>query len=274
MTRAGSVIFLGVCWLAAALAATAALAAPADDSIVVVLSWDGVRHDFPERGDLPNLQRMDREGVRAGRLIPVFPSSTFPGHVSLATGAYPDRHGIVDNHLIDAARGSYRMSSEADWIDAEPLWIAAERQGVPAATYFWVGSETDWHGQGARYRIAPFDGARPDSAKVDQTLAWLALPAAERPRLIMSYWNGADHEGHDYGPDSDAVTRQMQVEDEQLGRLLEGIDDLGLWPLTTLIIVSDHGMAEMARYLDLTGALADAGVAAQVTGSAVANVYL
>ncbi len=254
---------------------SAAAVGPAgQEPIVVLMSWDGVRHDYPDLTDLPGLARLAGEGVRAGRLTPVFPSNTFPGHVSLATGTYPDRHGIIDNHFYDRDGRQYRYSADADWIEAEPLWIAAERQGIPTATYFWVGSESDWRGQGTRYRIAPFDGDRPESAKVDQMLEWLALAEDERPRLIMSYWAGADHEGHDHGPDADAVVEQLQAQDQQLQRLLAGIDGLGLWPRTTLIVVSDHGMAEMARFLDLPGALEDAGIAARSVGSAVANVYL
>ena len=242
--------------------------------VVVVLSWDGVRHDYPDRTELPALARVQREGVRAGRMVPVFPSNTFPGHVSLATGTFPDRHGIVDNHFYDAERGRYRMSSDADWIQAEPLWIAAERQGVPAATYFWVGSESDWRGQGTRYRMAPFDGDRPEAEKVEKILEWLSLPPTTRPRLIMSYWAGADHHGHDHGPDSDEVTRQLRDQDAQLARLLAGIDALDAWAYTSLIVVSDHGMTEIGGYLDIEGVLAEAGVAAKVTGGAVANVYL
>ena len=33
--------------------------------VVIVLSWDGVRHDYPDRAQLPALSRMAREGVRA-----------------------------------------------------------------------------------------------------------------------------------------------------------------------------------------------------------------
>ena len=54
---------------------------------VIVLSWDGTRADYPERTALPALERLAREGTRAS-LIPVFPASTFPNHVSLATGTY------------------------------------------------------------------------------------------------------------------------------------------------------------------------------------------
>lgn len=252
-----------------------AAASPAvGEPIVVLLSWDGMRHDYPDLGEFPALRRLEAEGVRARRLTPVFPSNTFPGHVSLATGTYPDRHGIVDNVFLDRERGRYSYSPDADWIEAEPLWIATERQGVPTATYFWVGSETDWHGQGTRYRIAPFDRDRPESAKVDQILTWLSLPEAEQPRLIMSYWSGADHVGHDEGPNGPELVGEIRDQDTQLGRLLAGIDALGLWPRTTLLLVSDHGMTAVNRYLDLQGAFDSAGIGAAVIGSAVAQIHL
>ena len=176
--------------------------------------------------------------------------------------------------LLDRDRGRYAYSGDASWIEAEPLWIASERQGVKTATYFWVGSETDWEGQGTSYRIAPFDGNRPESEKVDQVLDWLSLPESERPRLIMSYWAGADSVGHDHSPDSDRVADQVAAQDEQLGRLLSGIDGLGLWPRTTLIIVSDHGMTAWTEVLELNGALQSAGVDGVAIGAAVVQVHL
>jgi predicted AlkP superfamily pyrophosphatase or phosphodiesterase len=246
----------------------------AEDGTVIVLSWDGMRHDYPDRGEFPGLARVISEGARAERLVTVFPSSTFPGHVSLATGTHPDRHGIVGNHFVDRQLGRYAMESEADWLLAEPIWIAAERQGVIAATYFWVGSESDWRGRGTRYRESPFDGGRPEAVKVDRILEWLALPEGERPRLIMSYWAGADRIGHRFGPESARVTDQIAAQDLQLQRLLQGLDLLDRWASTTLLIVSDHGMAESHRYTDLRGMLATAGIGARVTGSTVAHVYL
>ncbi len=247
---------------------------PDADPIVVVLSWDGMRHDFPDLGEFPGLRRVEREGARAGRLTPVFPSNTFPTHVSMATGTHPDRHGIVDNVFLDPDRGRYAYDADANWIEAEPLWIAAQRQGVDTATYFWVGSESDWRGLGTRYRVAPFDGDRPESVKVDQILEWLALPEGERPRLIMSYWAGADSIGHDEGPNGRGIAAQIRAQDLQLVRLLEGIDALELWPRLSLILVSDHGMAVATDYLDIRGALADAGIKARVLGGAVAQVHL
>jgi hypothetical protein len=261
-------------------AAFAAASVAADDTppTVILVSWDGLRHDYPalnsETVPLPALTRIADQGVRARRLTPVFPSNTFPGHVSLATGTYPDRHGIPDNVFLDREKGVYRYDADANWLEAEPLWIAAARQGVAAATYFWVGSETDWHGQSWRYRVAPFDRDRLESAKVDQILAWTRLPPAERPRLIMSYWSGADHAGHEHGPDSDEVRAALVAQDQQMRRLLDGLDADDAWKHTTLILVSDHGMTELGGFLDLEEALVDAGVRARVFGATVAHVFL
>ena len=135
-----------------------------------MLSWDGTRSDYLARTEVPALERMQREGMQAERLIPVFPSNTFPNHVSLATGTYVDRHGMVANVFRDRSRGVFRYSDDATWIEAEPLWVTVERQGLRAAAFFWVGSETDWNGVGATYRRAPFDGSVPESEKVKQIL--------------------------------------------------------------------------------------------------------
>src|SRR6185295_4147437 len=189
-----------LCALACAADADPVPRAPSSDATVIMISMDGVRHDYPDRATFPAFDRIAREGLRAARLVPVYPSNTFPGHVSLATGATPGVHGIVDNQFWDRARRErFDYSNDASWIDAEPLWAAAERQGVHAATFFWVGSETDWRGIGAHLRMAPFDGRVAEAKKVAQILAWLDLPASERPHLVMSYWRGADHAGHTKG---------------------------------------------------------------------------
>jgi predicted AlkP superfamily pyrophosphatase or phosphodiesterase len=253
----------------------AAAAAPPEPPVVIVLSWDGTRYDYPERAQTLALARMQRDGARADRLTPVFPSSTFPNHVSLATGTYVDRHGIIGNRFKDDAGRVFDYSNDASWIAAEPLWIAAERQGVRSATYFWVGSETDWHGHGASYRKVPFDASIGEAEKVDQILAWLALPPDQRPRLIMSWWHGCDHVGHEEGPDSPNIVKALLAQDAQLERLFEALDARAAWDHTTVIVVSDHGMASVDSAIDSEALLEAAGIHANVqNGGGDAQVYL
>jgi hypothetical protein len=250
---------------------------PADvsDPTVILLSLDGVRFDYLDRDELPAFARIAREGLRAEALEPVFPSSTFPNHVSLATCAPADRHGIVANAFQDRVRGGFDYSNDASWIEAEPLWAAAERQGVRTATYFWVGSETPWRGTAATHRKAPFDAKVPEAAKVDQLLAWLDLPPAERPRLLLSWWHGADGAGHDRGPDADETRAALRAQDAELGRLLAGLDARGAWAETTLLVVSDHGMVEASQTVDPMATLAAHGLRGRlVNGGAFAHVFL
>jgi predicted AlkP superfamily pyrophosphatase or phosphodiesterase len=231
---------------------------------VIVLSWDGTRWDYPDRSELPALERVAREGVRAERMVPVFPASTFPNHVSLATGTYVDRHGIVANRFRDTERGTYDYSDDASWIEAEPVWVTAERQGVRAASFFWVGAQTDWNGIGASHRVTPFSSGTPESEKVDQILAWLDLPEPERPHLVLSWWHGADSVGHRYGPDHARVARALTGQDAELERLLRGLDQRDAWSHTTLLVVSDHGMAAAKGAVQVLPPLEAHGIGARV----------
>lgn len=243
--------------------------------VVIWLSLDGVRHDFPARRTYPALSRMAREGVRAQGLRPVFPTSTFPNHVSIATCSHVDRHGIVANKFVEPGRGVFDYGADATWIDAEPIWVTAEREGLRSAVYYWVGGETDWHGVGATYRETPFDSDITESTKVDQLLAWFDLPQDERPQLMMSWWRGTDGVAHRKGPASEAVAEALALQDEQLGRLLRGLDARDAWRYTTVFVSSDHGMTESRTAIDVPSALAAAGIEATVqSGAAVAFVYL
>jgi len=247
----------------------------ASASRVLLISMDGVRHDSLERPGLPAFQRMAREGLRAEGLVPIFPASTFPSHTALATGAHADRHGIVANRFLDPKLGVFDYRSDASFLQAEPIWATAERQGVVTAVFFWVGSETAWHGWAATHRRRPFDAKLPESEKVDQILAWLDLPEPARPRLVLSWWHGTDSAGHRFGPDSPQVWKQLQRQDRQLGRLLAGLDQRRAWAETTLLVVSDHGMAAIGKALDLRPLLERAGIRARVFhAGGLANIHL
>ncbi len=264
----GLLLFL----LAALAGAGTAVAGP---PAVILLSLDGVRADYPDRGALPGFARLAREGARAEKLEPVFPPITFPSHVTLATGAAVERHGIVANDFRDAVRGRFHYVNDASWQEAEPIWVAAERQGVPSALFFWVGSEGPWQGTSARIYEHPFDSGVSEAKKVDRILSWLDLPPAQRPRLVLSWWHGADAAGHRFGPDSAAVNAALAEQDAQLVRLLEGLDAREAWADTTLVLVSDHGMADVSEGVSLGGVLAGKGIEAQVIPSGgIASIHL
>ncbi len=242
---------------------------------VIVLSLDGFRHDYPARAETPALDRLAAEGASAGRLIPPWPSQTFPGHATLATGVVAQRHGIINNRFIDRQKGGFAYENGAHWYDAMPVWAHATRQGIRTHVYHWVGSEGPWQGTETAFWRA-FDPGTTDATKVEAIIGWLKGPPAERPGLVMSYLGGCDKAGHEHGPDSAEVTACVVEKDALIGRLLAAIDTAaaGGWAVN-LIVVADHGMLPTVGGLNAVPALKAAGVEARTaTSGVVVNVYL
>lgn len=256
------VVFAALAVLGAAAAEKPSTPAPS----VLLISMDGTRPADLREDRLPSLLALARRGVRAERLLPSFPSNTFPNHVTLVTGVRPERHGIVDNHFVDPERGPFTRDDIPRWIEVEPLWSLLERRGLATASFYWVGSEGPWPGGRAPRYWKAFSKETGEDEKVDQILAWLDLPLPDRPRLITTWFHGADHAGHQQGPESPQAARDLQRQDAQLARLFDGLAARGLWDSTTVIVVSDHGMMVPDRRVDLGAALARAGVDARVIG--------
>lgn len=230
--------------LHAARAADAVAAPPAAPLILV--SIDGFRPDYLQRGVTPNLTELAAKGVRAEAMRPSFPSLTFPNHYTLVTGMRPDRNGIVGNTMDDSSIPGVRFTlSNRDatgdrrwWDQAEPVWVTAENNGLRSATMFWPGSEAAIHGVRPSLWSA-FDGKVPPDARVDTVLGWLDQPA--RPAFLTLYFDDVDHAGHASGPDAEATTQSAALVDAAIGRLRAGLKARNID--ANLIIVSDHGMS-------------------------------
>lgn len=238
--------------LVALLSACAAPVAkvPANDSAprVLLVSIDGFRADYADRGYSPTLSALAAEGVQAQGMQPSFPSLTFPNHYTLVTGKYPDHHGLVDNAMFVPELGRFTLSKRDAvgdgrwWEQADPIWVTAERQGARTATLFWPGSEASIHGvRPSEWRL--YDGDLSYDARVDQVLQWLDRPAEQRPRFMTLYFEAVDTAGHYDGPDSPETNQAIAQVDAALARLVAGMKAHGQYDNVNLIVLADHGMA-------------------------------
>lgn len=247
--------FLALSALVLAACATSDNAAPrpaAGEPITILISLDGFRPDYLDRGITPALSQLAADGVRAS-MRPSFPSVTFPNHYTLVTGLHPGRHGLVNNRMEDPQRPGVVFtlqdrnvaSDEIWWADGTPIWVTAERQGVRTGTMFWPGSEYEIHGQRpSRYRN--FDQSLPGFARTDVLLSWLDLPDAERPRFFTLYFDLVDTAGHRFGPDALETNAAIAEVDAAIGRLVAGLDARGYAGRVNFVIAADHGMAPQA----------------------------
>ncbi len=226
--------------------------------VLILISFDGWRADYFDRVPSPNLHALAERGVHAKGLTPSFPALTFPNHYTLVTGQYPAHHGIIANTMRDPAMPErFSMSAETAqdpaWWNAEPLWVTAIRQGRRAATMFWPGSEVAIGGVRPTY-WKPYDKTFLTADRVAQALTWLALPEAERPSFLSIYFDEVDTAGHDFGVASPELVAAAAHLDDALGQLVAGVRHLGLEDHTSIVVVSDHGMAPLSYdrvvYLD------------------------
>ncbi|MGV3770169.1 MAG: ectonucleotide pyrophosphatase/phosphodiesterase [Sphingobium phenoxybenzoativorans] len=227
--------------------------------VTILISIDGFRPDYLDRGVTPNLSRLAAEGVSAS-MRPSFPSKTFPNHWAIVTGKRPDHNGIVANSMEDARRPGETFTMASDdpfwWNEAEPIWVAAEKAGVRTATMFWPGSNVAWGGiRDPKWPNPIAGGTRPSNwlqfnqavtgdQRVDAVIDWLRRPAGTRPVFLTLYFDTVDTAGHQFGPDAAQTRDAIAQVDRSIGRLTSGLAMLG--QTANLVIVSDHGMAAIS----------------------------
>lgn len=223
------------------------LAFAAKEQTVVMISIDGLRWDYIEKHGAPNLKAMGEQGVRAQKMQPVYPSKTFPNHISVITGLLPVNHGIVDNKFCDKARNNecYSMGKgqkDSTWVRGTPLWNLVKMHGLKSAVYFWPESDARFNGMTPDYYFH-YSKQGDYQDRIDQIVQWLSLPQAQRPRFVASYFSLVDSMGHEFGPDAVQTRDAVHKLDALMGQLRTRLSKLA--QDINLVIVSDHGMAQV-----------------------------
>ncbi|MEQ1864566.1 MAG: ectonucleotide pyrophosphatase/phosphodiesterase [Micropepsaceae bacterium] len=240
---------------ALAVAMSTAMASAAERTVVVVM-FDGFAPAMGDATKTPNLDRIKTEGAWSRHLVPVYPTMSLPNHTSFATGCWPEHHGIIQNKFFDPDRGvPYDENGDADWLKGcEPMWQAAERQGVRAAALNFANR---WN---VKTKVAlasvinpyvPWEETPTDEQILTQSLELLKSSDAKRPRLIALYFRGPDHEAHLNGVTAPQTLAEVRRADAIVGRLMAGIKALPAEREATLIIGTDHGMIAVDPVVNL-----------------------
>lgn len=218
-----------------------------DKPYVILISIDGFRFDYAEKYGAKNLLAFD---VKSERMIPSFPTKTFPNHYAIVTGLYPGHNGLVSNDFYDRAimetysPGNRKTVEDPQFYNGIPLWVLASQQNMVSASMFWVGSEAPIQGISPTYYFK-YNGKIDHLDRINKVVQWLQLPEEKRPHIITLYFSITDDLGHKFGPDSDEIKQGVLEIDTVIGNLLSKVDQLDL-PINS-IVVSDHGMLKIDR---------------------------
>ncbi len=151
---------------------------------VVVISWDGGGADtvyaLIDQGYLPHFAELRQQGAYAEYALSVDPSLTAPAQASIASGVYPDRHGIVSNAFHHPADSFYwyRLGYNELLEGVEPIWVSASKAGLKSACLFFVGCSPANPSQNADLTVGY--GIRDAYSKLEQVLL----------QEVLSTWSG------------------------------------------------------------------------------------
>ena len=217
---------------------------------LVLVSIDGFRWDYLDWPQAANMRTIAAQGSRVTKLRTVYPSKTFPGHLSIATGLHPTEHGVIDNYFCRSDRTDcYSMGKgrkDPSWLAGIPLWTLVEQQGGRASTFFWPESDAPFANRlPTDYRA--YDGRVPHRERVQQVVDWLALPEEQRPELVTLYFSVVDSASHTFGPAAPETLSAISEVDHQIAVLWQAIESINTQQDAdiNLMLVSDHGMSEV-----------------------------
>lgn len=244
-----------------------------ENPYILLISIDGFRWDYIQRGKTPNLKHFAEEGVQALSLRPAFPSSTFPNHYTIITGLYPENHNIISNRIEDKfsnsifTLGNVLQVRDARWYLGEAFWETARRNGILTASFFWPGSEINIEYRRPNY-FKFYDKDIPYNERIQQIIQWLELPEKIRPHFITLYFELIDWIGHRYGPNSEQMDSALNVIDNIFSELLTNLEKINFLDSINIIVVSDHGMTDIdtSKIIDISDLVNDKQIKIIVEG--------
>jgi predicted AlkP superfamily pyrophosphatase or phosphodiesterase len=248
---------------------------------VIVISIDGLRPEFylNEKYPTPYLQYFKQHGKYSERMRSVFPSYTYPAHVTMMTGALPARSGVYYNIPLNGSGNWSWFTSE---IKVPTIWQQLKKNGLTSAAIQWpvsVGNDITynipeiWDTQHPNDRISEsrkhstpglvkeleqystgiLDGYTMDEeySDLDKNSAKIAayVFAKYRPDFLAVHFAGADGKQHSYGREHEQVNFALGNIDNAIGVIYETVCRKGLLDSTTFIVVGDHGFSNIHQVL-------------------------
>ncbi|MDI6807546.1 MAG: ectonucleotide pyrophosphatase/phosphodiesterase [Candidatus Eisenbacteria bacterium] len=252
---------------------------------LVLISIDGLYPDIYRQAvelelRVPSLESLVRDGVSADGMIGIFPTVTFPSHAAIITGVRSYLNGITGNITLGdgSPQGTWYWFSDSLLVPSLPE--AAHRKGLKVAVSSWPSlcgaSYVDFSlpeiwtvekGVTSRELVfrydtpgltekvesmyGPWTDKRFDWGYQDDRIAdgACALIKLEKPNLLLVHLVEVDHVLHSFGRDSKEALKAFELADAQVGRILDALEEVGLRDSTNIIVVGDHGFANIHNEL-------------------------
>ncbi|MGQ4892079.1 MAG: alkaline phosphatase family protein [Candidatus Njordarchaeia archaeon] len=217
--------------------------------VVFVITFDGARYDvFWKKADFI-IEHRD-EGTWAEKIVVTYPTITYPNHVSLFTGTWPQIHQ-TQNNPSQAGFGARSYASSLLRHYHKPVvddvFKIASRYGYKTALFSAPSTLANILGDNTTDRITEYESVE----MMDHVLSYLDANVGEiksRGLLAFIHLVDTDENLHRFGVDSVEYGLAMERNAEQVSRLYNKIFQLGLENETAIIVLADHGGIDRSHH--------------------------
>ncbi|MBS5793224.1 MAG: alkaline phosphatase family protein [Clostridiales bacterium] len=268
------------------------------DNKLVVLSLDALQtNDLEILFNMPNFSKLKEKAAIVENLEEIYPTLTYPIHVTMVTGVTPDKHGIFHNQKSDISPKDHDwslMGSNWYWhkenIKTETIVDAVYNSNKTVSTVCWPVTAGDkrginvpeiWPERGhneqaeelfknassdiafERYfdsYISKFDWKNNnDLVRFTPEIA-LDILKTDKPDLLLCHIIWLDHIRHTYGVEGEEVKDCLRQLDVLIGRFIQATKDAGTYGNTNFIILGDHGQIDIQCIFDLNTLFVENGL--------------
>ena len=248
----------------------------------------------------PNFKKYLEGGSTVERIRSIYPTVTYPNHVSMMTGCYADKTGVYSNYTFTTDSKEDKWQWFHDNVKCKDIFTAAKEKGYTTAAIFWTctGSHPDvdylineyWMpNKGDTLESSFADaGSSPEMIEIIKSHADLLHPnyvkggrtnfmvhpyvdefliacAADvirkyKPEVTFVHNGQIDGIRHTTGVFSSQLYVELDRVDKHIGQVCGALEEAGVLEDTDIFLVSDHGQLDIKRTIKLNALLADHGL--------------
>lgn len=256
---------------------------------LVMISLDAVgQRDLAYLCTLPNFKRLWERAAKCAHVQSVYPSITYPAHVSIVTGKKPVHHRVINNTRLQPKRPTPDWIWQRKFIKGTTLYDEALKKGWKVAALLWpvtarssitynlpeIFANRFWQNQvmvsayngSAFYEMNLYrkfghmiDGIRQPALDNFVHASALYTIRHYNPEMVLIHFTDVDTNRHIYGVDHPRVTEALNRHDKRLGELMDALEDTGDMNKTTVVILGDHCQYQTERVVYFNYLLKKAG---------------
>ena len=259
---------------------------------LVVLSADAMADaDLEYAKTLPNFKRLLEGGARVEHVRSIYPSVTYPAHVTMSTGCFPEKTGVWANEKLQPGALHPEWLWFHDVVRCPDIFDAAKAAGLTTAAVFWPvtgnhksidwlideywpqgeddtkeacflrsGTTPELYDEALRPFIGPVTIRKHPMTDDLVCKAGAEIIRRHKPNLIMLHPANIDGARHAWGLFNGHVDEAVRETDEWLGLLMDAARDAGIYENTDFVVLSDHGQMDIVRVMCLNVKLREAGL--------------